>query len=525
MNRTMRSAVLAVLTTLAATGATAQPEPRNVAVTDISVIGNTLLPQSTIDSALAPYKGQRTMDEIKQAARALQELYRQAGYGAVVTFLPEQAVAGGKLVIGVLEGRIARIAVIGNKQFSTENVRRSVPLVAEGRTPQVRRIDAQVQLANDNPSRKLALTLEAGSNKGEVDAVINVTEEPVSRWIATADNSGSSQTGRLRLGLGYQHAALWDLDHQLSVQAQMAPEHPSAVRIFSGSYRVPLYAAGLLLNAYGTYSNVDAGTTATAAGALQFNGKGRALGLSLTRLFERLGEFDQRASVALEKRDYLNNCAIQGLPAGACGSAGESVTVHPLTLEYTAQRAGERAAGFSVAVSHNLKLGGRYAGNVDAVRPGAPQGYTVLRGAGNGVLPFAQDWRLAYRLSAQASADALVPGEQFGVTGANLVRGYEEREITGDSGLAASVELVSPGMGSSALRFVGFVDAGTARNRLDTLCNATRSRCTVAAVGLGARFVLGPSQWKFDVAQALDEGRTTNRNSARLHFQASVPFQ
>src|SRR6185436_16639362 len=112
----------------------------------------------TIDAALAPYKGERTMDEIRQAAQALQELYRQAGFGAVVTFLPEQAVAGGKLVIGVLEGKVARVVVLGNKQFSVENVRRSVPQLAEGRTPRVRRIDAQVRLANENPARKLALT-------------------------------------------------------------------------------------------------------------------------------------------------------------------------------------------------------------------------------------------------------------------------------------------------------------------------------------------------------------------------------
>ncbi|HSW03225.1 ShlB/FhaC/HecB family hemolysin secretion/activation protein [Aquabacterium sp.] len=527
MNRMTRAGVLAALLALTAVSASAQSDTQRVAVTDISIIGNTLLPQATLDAALAPYKGQRTMAELKQAAAAVQELYRQAGYGAVVTFLPEQAVAGGKLVIGVLEGRIARVVVLGNKQFSAENVRRSLPLLAEGQTPRVRRIDAQVQLANDNPARKLALTLEAGSNKGEVDAVVNVTEEPVSRWSLSADNSGSRQTGRLRLGLGYQHAALWDRDHQLSLQAQMAPEHPSAVRIFSGSYRVPLYSAGLIFNTFATYSNVDAGTTATAAGALQFNGKGRALGLSLTRLFDRFGEFDQRLTLSLEKRDYLNNCAIEGLPAGACGSAGESVTVHPLAIEYSAQRPGERTAGFNLALSHNLKLGGRHAGagSIGAVRPGGELGFTVLRGSAYAVTPLGRDWRLNYRLTAQASADGLVPGEQFGLAGMNAVRGYQEREVTGDSGAAASIEVISPAIGSTGLRVLAFADGGVARNRLGTDCLEGQTRCTLASWGLGTRFALGASQWRFDVAQALKDGRTSERNSVRLHFQASLSFQ
>jgi hemolysin activation/secretion protein len=526
MNRLTRAAVLTMLFTSAAAVATAQTEPPRIAITDISVIGNTLLPQSTLDAALATYKGQRTMAEISQAANALQELYRRAGYGAVVTFLPEQAVAGGRLVIGVLEGRVARIAVLGNKQFSPENVRRSVPVLVEGKTPQVRRIDRQLQLANDNPARKIALTLEAGTKRGEVDATLNVTEEPASRWVVSADNTGNSQTGRLRLGLGYQHAALWDLDHQLSLQAQFAPQHPGAVRIFGGSYRVPLYSTGLLFTVYGTYSNVDAGTTATAAGALQFNGRGRAVGASLTRLFERFGEFDQRVSVTQEKRDYLNDCSIQGLPAGACGSAGESVTVHPLTVEYSAQRGGDRAAGFNVALSRNLELGSRHAGagSIDAVRPGAPLAFTVLRGGAFAVTQLGTDWRLSYRMTGQVSADALIAGEQFGLAGSNVVRGYEEREITGDSGVAASVELVSPPLGTTGVRLVAFGDGGTVRNRLDTSCDGTQSRCTLASLGVGAQFALGASRWKFDVAQALRNGRTTGRNDTRLHFQASIPI-
>lgn len=525
MKNELWAAVLLTLLMPAAARAANPPDAQQVSISDISVIGNTLLPQSTVDAVLAPYKGQRSMEEIKRAAAALQDAYRQAGYGAVVTFLPEQAVSGGKLVIGVLEGRVARVTVLGNRQFSTYNVRRAVPALAEGRTPQVRRIDAQVQLANDNPSRKLAVTLEAGSQKGEVDATVQVSEEPVARWLLAADNTGSPQTGRLRLGLGYQHAALWGLDHQVSVQAQIAPEHLGAVRVFSGSYRIPVYSAGLLVGLYGTYSNVDAGTTATAAGALQFNGKGRAIGLSATRLLERMGEFEQRVSLSFEARDYLNNCAIQGLPEGACGVAGESVTVHPLTIDYAAQRGGERPAGFNLALSHNIDVGGGRAGNIAAVRPGGAQSYTLLRGGANAAMALAKDWRVSFRFSAQASNDALIPGEQFGATGAGLVRGYEEREVTGDSGALASFELVSPALGATGLRGLLFADAGTVRNQQGTLCNVTQSSCSVSSVGLGARFSLGPLQWKIDLAQALQEGRSTHRHSSRVHFVASVPFQ
>ncbi len=524
MNRQLKALLLAAC--LLPPLAMAADEPARVSVTDISVLGNTLLPPATLEAALAPYKGSRSMADIRQAAQVVQDLYRQAGYGAVVSFLPEQAVAGGRLVIGVLEGRVARVEVLGNQRFGVDNVRRAVPELAVGRTPHVRRIDRQVQLANENPARKLAVTLEPGRQRGEVDAVVTVSEEPTTRWTAFADNSGNAQTGRMRLGLAYQHAALWDRDHQFSAQAQFAPEHPGRVRIFGASYRAPLYGAGLMVNAFGFYSNVDAGSTATAAGAMQFNGKGRAAGVSVTRLLQRLGEFDQRVSVSLENRDYLNDCSIQGLPAGACGSAGESVTVQPLSLEYTLQRGGERGLGLQLGLLHNLKLGGRHAtqAQFDAVRPGAAQRFSVLRLTAHAALPLAADWALQSRLSAQASSDALVVGEQFGAAGANAVRGYEEREVTGDSGAAASVELLTPGLFGNTTRLLLFADAGTARNRLGTWCDNTQASCQLAAWGLGARFVLGRSQWQVDVAQALQDGRSTASGDSRVHVQASIAF-
>ncbi|MBL8880785.1 MAG: DUF58 domain-containing protein, partial [Phycisphaerales bacterium] len=43
-------------------------------------------------------------------------------------------------------------------------------------------------------------------------------------------------------------------------------------------------------------------------------------------------------------------------------------------------------------------------------------------------LPVADDWQLRTRVNTQWTPDALVPGEQFGMGGAQSVRGYEERE-------------------------------------------------------------------------------------------------
>ena len=508
------------------------PSTVRMTVQEFLIEGNSLLPAPLLQATLANFKGERNLAELKQAAAAVQELYRQAGYGAVIAYLPEQRGAAGTVTIKVLEGQVARVVVLGNTQFSEANIRRSLPLLTERQTPQVQRLDAQIQLANENPAKQLAVVLEPGQQQGEVDARITVTERAASSWSVNTDNTGNRQTGHMRVGVAYQNAALWDLDHQLMLQVQTSPEHVSRVKIFSGSYRVPFYNQGLALDVYGAYSNVDGGSTSTAAGALQFNGRGRVLGTRLSKLLPRSGEIDQRVTLGLDQRAYLNNCAIENLPPGACGSAGESVSVTPLSLEYQIQQGGAWPAGANVALVHNLGLSGSDGSqsSFDAVRPGAQRDYSLARLGGFIHIPLPQDWRVQARVSGQLSSTALVPGEQFGVAGANAVRGYEEREVSGDRGALASIELSGPDLGKSisesvqSLRLLAFVDAGKVWNRGSAPCLGNRDACSLASVGVGVRLVAGGLQMRLDLAQALKSGARTERHDLGLHFQAAYSF-
>jgi hemolysin activation/secretion protein len=411
-----------------------------------------------------------------------------------------------------------------------------LPAVQEGLTPKVRAFDTAVQLANESPAKQLAVTLEEGQKRGDVDVRVAVIEGPIQRFSVLADNTGNAQTGRTRLTAGYRNGVLSERDDQISALVQISPEKVDAVRVFSLGYKLPLYEQGLMLQAYTSYSNVVSATAVTAAGDLNFSGQGRVFGLEVTRFIERAGEFEQRLSLALDKRDYLNNCAIQGLPEGACGSAGASVSVHPLTLGYQNLRKGGRPAGVSLAFSSNLALGGRNASAADfeAVRAGASRNFQMLRASAFLSLPVGADWQLNFRAIGQATSSKLVPGEQFGLTSVGVVRGYEEREVTGDSGLAGSFEVLMPtlmsappGQGATGfhdLRLLVFGDAGVTRNRGGLTCDGLKTNCQLSSVGLGARFAFEQSIWRFDLARANENARLTASGDLRVHFSASYAF-
>lgn len=512
-----------------AEAATRPDEPR-LRVSGFRVQGNSLLPTAQVEAALAPYTGERSADELQRAAAALQALYARAGWGGVVAFVAPQSAADGIVTITVVEGRLARVQVTGQRQFSQANVRASLPALVEGGTPPLRLLDAQITMANENPAKQLQVLLQPGANPGETDAQVQVAEQPLQRWTATLDNRGNHRTGHWRASLGWQHANLSDRDDVLTLNAQTAPDKPSAVKVLSGSYRLPLYAQRSFLDAYAAWSDVDGGTTSTVAGALSFAGRGRLAGVRGTLLLPRWGEADQRLALALDHRAYLNSCEIAGLPPGACGPAGESVSVQPLSLEYSVQQAGAVAFGLAVGLHHNLQLGGGHArsSQFEAVRAGAEPHFSALRGTlFVGGQPL-EGWDLQLRAAGQFTDDALVPGEQFGIGGAASVRGYREREVAGDRGLQATLELTGPELlrtgGGATLRALGFFDAGWVANRAGLPCESDRDECSLRAAGLGLRGSVGRWQAQLYLAQALKAAPQTDRHDLRAHLAVSTRF-
>lgn len=80
----------------------------------------------------------------------------------------------------------------------------------------------------------------------------------------------------------------------------------------------------------------------------------------------------------------------------------------------------------------------------------------------------------------QVAGEALIPGEQFGLGGVHSVRGFAERELSGDDGFRASVELWPPAVPGTSLRFLLFADAGR-------VILEEQSSDAIASIGAGMR--------------------------------------
>jgi hemolysin activation/secretion protein len=251
-------------------GASAAQEPR-LDIGRFAIEGATLISHDEIESAIGPLRGKgRDFADVQRALEAIERLYAAKGYNAARVILPEQDVGRGEVKLRVIEARIGAMVVEGNRFFDDANIRNSLPALASGVSPNIHAIADNLRLANENPSKQTTVLLRSGAKEGVVDAVVRVSDAPPLKYSLWLDNTGTPQTGALRIGAGFRNANVLNGDHMLSMQYVTSPNDAEHVDHFSlvpsrnvtlvgGRYHVPLYRWGDSIDVTAGYSNVVSG--------------------------------------------------------------------------------------------------------------------------------------------------------------------------------------------------------------------------------------------------------------------------
>jgi hemolysin activation/secretion protein len=500
-----------------------------VRIDHFQITGNTLLAAEMIEKLLAPYTGEgRTFTDIQRALEALEGAYRSAGYGAVNVATREQDITEGIVVLEVIESVIGEVAISGNQYYGSNNIRRALPSLLEGKTPSARKLSENIRLANENSTRQLDVVLALSEQEGQVDARINVEDSSPHKFFLTMDNTGNQNSGMYRTGMGYQHNNLFDRDQAATLNYSTSPSHVRQVTQISGSYRLPLYSVGDSIDLIAAYSDTNAGTTNTVAGPLSFSGKGDVLSARYNYYLPREGDLVAKIVMGLDYRIYLNNCSLGTLGAAGCGSAGASVTVHPFSAAYSSTLTTPTyVIDYTASLIRNIPGGARGgASDFNAVRPsptggaGANADYTVLRLNGSLAGAVSDGWQYRVAANAQYTPGALISGESFGLVGANAVRGFLEREFSSDKGYVANFELYTPELAealklsSGSFRLLGFLDQ--AQGWKVALAGESRDHISVGSAGVGFRLTYSKNiTVKFDWARVLDTAGSVVAGSQR----------
>ncbi|MES2130691.1 MAG: ShlB/FhaC/HecB family hemolysin secretion/activation protein [Pseudomonadota bacterium] len=497
--------------------------PIRFEISRFDVSGNTLLPAADVTAAVAPFAGKnRDFGDVQRALEALEAVYHARGYNVVTVELPEQELNGGVVRLVVVQTKIGRINVTGNKFFDEANIRRSLPTLVPGQTPNLNRISENLKMANENPAKKVTMKLASGEGNDEVDANLEVADEKPWKASLTLDNTGTGSTGKTHVSAALQYANLWGRDHVGSLQYTTTAQKPSQVSVYGAGYHIPFYELGDSLDLFANYSNVDSGSVTAGIFNLAVSGRGAVYGTRYNHTLDKHDKLDQRLIYGFDYKVFKNDVLL------AATNFGNNVTVHPLSINYVANKTLEAGEGnLSVTAVHNV-AGGSKGKQADftLARIGAKADFNLLRFAGAYTRLFANQWQLRAIVNGQATSDALIPGEQFGAGGSSSVRGFSERELSGDSGLNANLELYSPGWcGNSQwqCRALAFYDVATiSRNHI--LAGELNSS-TIGGIGVGLRLNYGNAMsLQMDVGHVVQAGATASAGKNRVHLRVGFAF-
>lgn len=488
------------------------------------VRGNTLLSTQVVDGVVAPYVGrQRDFADVMGALEALEAAYHKQGYQLVRVDLPEQELDQGVVTLNVVQAKIGSVMVDGNRNFTDANIRQSLPGLREGQTPDLKAISKSLKLANENPAKKTVMSMKSGTQDDEVDATLAVTDESIWTTSINLDNTGNKETGKTHAGIVLQNANVSGRDDVLSMQYTTTVEEPSRVSVYGVGYHVPLYSLGDSVDFFASYSDVDTGTVTAGIFDIAVSGQGSVYGARYNQNLPTRGNYESKLVYGIDYKAYKNNMELLGTDVGA------DITVHPVSVGYSGSWAlASGSADFGVTLSHNIPGGTRGSqSDFDKARFDAVDDYTVLRFAASLTQALPADWQARALVNGQYTSDALVPGEQFGAGGGTSVRGFQEREVSNDSGVTGNFEVYSPpfcGNASWQCRALAFYDTSYL-TRNHALPGEFRN-ISISSVGLGMRVRFrNQVDLQMDYGHVLHaEATETQDGDERLHVRLALSF-
>lgn len=488
-----------------------------VTLTRLDIEGATRYTPEELLAPVGPILNQRiTVARLYEVASSILTHYRNDGYGFVLVYLPPQTIDKGIAKIRIVEGHISRVAFDGVQE--TPAIREAVHnLQAETPLSSIT-LEEQMLRINDLPGIQAKAVLSADKENGKEGALLLTltgTDVPISGSVAF-NNYGSRYIGQSqsiasvsgnnllgnndRTTLSGFSALPYREGHFASIEHREQIDLATSVGIrISKSHNRPGYNL--------EPQEIRSKTISVALDTQYQYLRSRAENLGFNARFE-LGNYD---TTIIGTRLYEDN--IRALRIGA-------------TYDTVDRWNGTSAVNVTVSQGLNI-FGARKTGSTDLSRAEGHSGFTKVEATAWHSHPLPEAFSLYTLASGQLASDPLLSAEEFGFGGSTLGRAYDIAEITGDHGLAGTVELRYLGIPKwqdTLLQPFAFYDAGWIWN-MDT----GGKRELAASSGLGMRALVADSvqvnaTLAYPLKREVQAPQTHDRDDPRFNIGVSYNF-
>ena len=478
------------------TGVPTQPGIVRVFVQDVHVVGSTVFSDAEIAEVTAPYTNRTLITEDLERLRlSLTLLYINKGYLTSGAIIPDQDVASGVITVQIIEGKLTRIDIEGNRWFRSSYL--SDRLSLGSRTPvTLDPLQEQLQLLQqDRRIERMNAELRPGDQQG--DSVLNVRVKDRNPFHASMEvnNYQTPLVGEIR-GIGTL------VDDNLTGNGDPLSlsygQSSGAFPIAYASYALPLNRYGTTFSPY--YRRYDFKLIESPFDPLNIKTDTEIIGMSLRHPIYKTVT-DEVALSIIGEHLFTQTDSIFGHLNIFPGFQNGAATVSALRF---AQDWTHRTLDTVLAVRSRFSVGLNVLGATINADPDTPDGqFFSWLGQAQAIKQFGENllgMQLLGRMDLQLTNSPLFPLEQVALGGRYTVRGYREVTILRDNSFIASVEprfpLLRWANGEPMVQFAPFVDVahgwnlGENRPRVATSTNLPD---TLASVGAGLRWNILPN--------------------------------
>ncbi len=498
----------------------AEPEKNLFDIMEYRIQGNTVLSTDNIEQAVYPFLGEaKSIDDVELARSALEKKFHDAGFLTVLVNIPEQDVGLGVVKLEVVEGKVAKLRVLGANYYALGAIKRKVPDFSEGSIPNFTQIQKQMAAVNGGSDRSATPILRASKTPGKVEVDLKVQDSLPFHTGIELNNRYSNNTTETRLSGYMRYDNLFQAGHSLSMSFQVTPEDLNETKVFSGTYMIPYEGDYWVMYGVVSKSNISA------VGDLKVIGNGNIVGMRYIHPLPALKTYYHSLTLGVDYKDFKENLLLLGSDAG-----NTPIAYTPFNMGYDATLKGEDSttqlnAGvtFSVRGLGNDEeefVNKRYLAQSDFayVRAGVKHTQNIYKG-----------WQMYTNLNGQLSNQPLISSEQFVAGGLDTVRGYLEATSFGDQGINASFELRTPPLAKyvsdkiADMHGLAFYDAAYLSVN-DPLPKQTDT-FNLASYGLGLRLKGWHKMFaQVELAKVLRSAGPVVEGDSRLHFRVGYDW-
>ena len=452
-----------------------------IEVQKIQVVGSTILSQDEINALVKPLEGSSaTLEELKQIADKITEIYLNRGYITSRAVLPPQTITAGVVQIQVIEGKLTRIEVEGTKRLHPSYIRSRLRLGA--RMPlSTASLEDQLRLLRVDPLfSNVEASLRAGDNEGESILIVRVSEANPFQPSFSIDNYSPPSVGSERVGVSLRHRNITGNGDELGAAYYRSIGDSD---VFDFSYRLPLNAMNgtLQLRAAPNRNSI----VQPPFNKFDISGKSHLFEVSYRQPLRRTPIEEFALSTGFTYQTGRTFLAGEPFPFGEGPDPNGVTTTSAIKLGQDYIRRdpqGAWAVRSQFTIGTSLFDANEYEGS-------EPDGqFFSWLGQVQRVQRLNDKHLLILQADLQLSANGLLPSQQFVIGGGQSLRGYRQNARSGDNGFRVSIEdritLQRDGSGNPKLQLAPFLEAGRVWNAANNP-NKLPNQRFLAGVGLG----------------------------------------